>query len=325
MAVSPDLLSGLISGLEDLYSPASSTDYPARVVRVVTSVVSCDSCSYNHFGAAGPLAWHVEPADVGAFPDAAATFRRHLPEHPVLAHHRATGTGPALRISDFLSDRQFRSLGLYRDFYRRTEVCYQAAIAVPAPREGLIGIAVNRRHRDFTDDEAELLDLLRPHIQQGAVIRQILNEAAFAAACPLSGNPLITARQARILQLVAAGYPDRAIGQALGISTRTVNAHLQNIYRSLDVTSRTEALARLGAISPPEQPEPSQRSAAAATSRHRLRLASRQRDQRGRAEATSKRQVARGLRFSAANERGGAHRPGVATLPAGGAVMSRQR
>lgn len=248
MALSADLLRRLITGLADLYSPASSTEYPARVVSVVTGVLRCDSCSYNHFGPAGPLAWHIEPSGVGAFPSAAAAFRQHLPEHPVLTYHQHSGDGRALRISDFLSDRQFRSLALYREFYRHTDTRYQAAITVSGPRDGLIGIAVNRQHRDFTDDEAELLDLLRPHIGQAAALGQLLDEPASAAARPLDGNPLITPRQATILRLIAAGYPDKAIGQALGISTRTVNAHLQNIYRALDVTSRTEALARLGII-----------------------------------------------------------------------------
>jgi DNA-binding CsgD family transcriptional regulator len=67
---------------------------------------------------------------------------------------------------------------------------------------------------------------------------------AIAATRDYEGNQL-TPRQARILQLVADGHPDRSIAQILGISTRTVHAHLQHAYRALDVTSRTEALARL--------------------------------------------------------------------------------
>jgi DNA-binding CsgD family transcriptional regulator len=58
-------------------------------------------------------------------------------------------------------------------------------------------------------------------------------------------GPLLTPRQTRILQLVADGRADREVGRMLGISTRTVHAHLQRIYRALNVTSRTEALARL--------------------------------------------------------------------------------
>ena len=44
------------------------------------------------------------------------------------------------------------------------------------------------------------------------------------------------------------GQSDRGIARTLGISTRTVQAHLQHTYRALDVTSRTEAVARLRAL-----------------------------------------------------------------------------
>jgi GAF domain-containing protein len=87
------------------------------------------------------------------------------------------------------SDRRFRALGLYRDFYRHAGTSYQAAITVPAPHHGLIGMAVNRQHRDFTDDEAELLNLLRPHIQQAAAISHLLDEPAQRRAARSTAIP----------------------------------------------------------------------------------------------------------------------------------------
>ena len=251
MALSAGLLRGLIAGLAELYSPVPGPDYPARAVSVETSMLTADSCSYNHFSADAVLAWQIEPGDVGVFPDSEQLFRQHLHQHPVLACHRESGDGPAQRISDFLSDRQFRSLGLYREFYRPSGVNYQLAITVPAPGKGMIGIAVNRQHRDFTDDEAELLDLLRPHVGQAAATCSLLSQTLAVTPCTPEGRLILTPRQARIVELVAAGYPDRAIGRALGISIRTVHAHLRNIYRALDVTSRTEALAKLRAMSWP--------------------------------------------------------------------------
>jgi len=170
-------------------------------------------------------------------------FRQHLPEHPVLACHLVTGDGRALRISDFLSDRQFRSLGLYCDFYRAAEVNFQLAITVPAPGGGLIGLALNRCRHDFSAEDLGLLDLLRVHIGQAAAAVPL--RPAVPGPPDSARGPLLTPRQARILELVAAGQPDRGIARALGISTRTVQAHLQHAYRELNVTSRTEALARL--------------------------------------------------------------------------------
>jgi DNA-binding CsgD family transcriptional regulator len=210
---------------------------------VASRLVPADSCSYNHIGG-GPwlLAWLVEPADTGTFPDGGEVLQQHLHEHPVLAYVQATGDGRARRISDFLSDRQFRSLGLYHDFYRRRGVGYQALIAAPAPGGGLIAVALNRQGRDLSSDDLELLDLLRIHVGQAAALALRPGSTASPDA---AANQLLTRRQARVLQLVADGQSDRSIARTLGISTRTVQAHLQHTYRALDVTSRTEAVARL--------------------------------------------------------------------------------
>jgi DNA-binding NarL/FixJ family response regulator len=52
----------------------------------------------------------------------------------------------------------------------------------------------------------------------------------------------LTDREIEILRLVAKGLTNKAIGQALGISDRTVQGHLANIYGKLNVSSRTEAV-----------------------------------------------------------------------------------
>ena len=173
MPVTSENLRLFSDALAELYAPAcapADQDFPARVVKVAARLVPADSCSYNHFDGPHLLAWHAEPVGTGIFPGSEQLFRQHLPEHPVLACHLATGNGRALRISDFLSDRQFRSLGLYCDFYRAAEVNYQLAITVPAPGGGLIGLALNRCRHDFRAEDLNLLDLLRVHIGQAAAI-----------------------------------------------------------------------------------------------------------------------------------------------------------
>jgi DNA-binding NarL/FixJ family response regulator len=65
-----------------------------------------------------------------------------------------------------------------------------------------------------------------------------------------SGRPLgagtnveaLTDREVEVLQLAARGLTNKAIGQALTISDRTVQGHLANIYGKLNVNSRTEAV-----------------------------------------------------------------------------------
>jgi DNA-binding NarL/FixJ family response regulator len=52
----------------------------------------------------------------------------------------------------------------------------------------------------------------------------------------------LTDRELEVLALVAQGLTNRAIGRKLGISDRTVQGHLANIFGKLGASSRTEAV-----------------------------------------------------------------------------------
>ena len=65
----------------------------------------------------------------------------------------------------------------------------------------------------------------------------------------------LTPRERQVLELAAQGLTNRGIGRQLGISGRTVQGHLANIYGKLQVGSRTEAVTKalqLGFIQLPE-------------------------------------------------------------------------
>lgn len=51
----------------------------------------------------------------------------------------------------------------------------------------------------------------------------------------------LTAKQVEVLRLVAAGKPNRLVARDLGISEKTVKAHLTQVYAALGVTDRVQA------------------------------------------------------------------------------------
>ena len=63
----------------------------------------------------------------------------------------------------------------------------------------------------------------------------------------------LTAREAEVLRLVAAGMSNRQIGQALAISEYTVARHLQNMFVKLGVSSRAAATAMATATAVAQQ------------------------------------------------------------------------
>ncbi len=52
----------------------------------------------------------------------------------------------------------------------------------------------------------------------------------------------LTVRELEVLRLIAHGLPNKQVAIQLGISLRTVEGHLNNIFGKLGVTSRTEAI-----------------------------------------------------------------------------------
>jgi two-component system NarL family response regulator len=54
----------------------------------------------------------------------------------------------------------------------------------------------------------------------------------------------LTLREMAVLRLVAAGKPNREIGESLNISEGTVKIHLSHLFEKLGARSRTEAVAK---------------------------------------------------------------------------------
>jgi DNA-binding NarL/FixJ family response regulator len=60
----------------------------------------------------------------------------------------------------------------------------------------------------------------------------------------LARKPVLTARQSEVLTLVAAGHTNKHIARTLGISPKTVEKHLRDVYRRLGVQCRVAAVVR---------------------------------------------------------------------------------
>ena len=80
--------------------------------------------------------------------------------------------------------------------------------------------------------------VLSPEVTQ-KVLQQIRTRRPAGAVEQIE---VLTSRELEILRLAAQGLTNKAIGQEMGISDRTVQGHLANIFGKLGVASRTEAV-----------------------------------------------------------------------------------
>lgn len=103
-----------------------------------------------------------------------------------------------------------------------------------------------------TADPDDLVDAVRA-VARGdsaldpAVARKVVQHLASGHPTPASEGEVIenlTEREVEVLRLVGRGLTNQGIGAELGISDRTVQGHLANIYGKLGVSTRTEAVLR---------------------------------------------------------------------------------
>ena len=75
------------------------------------------------------------------------------------------------------------------------------------------------------------------------VARKLLLRAASAPTTqPAAEGPLLSAREAEVLRLVARGYTVDEVAGALGVSRHTVRSFVRRIYAKLQVGNRAEAV-----------------------------------------------------------------------------------
>jgi DNA-binding NarL/FixJ family response regulator len=91
----------------------------------------------------------------------------------------------------------------------------------------------------------ELLAAVREVRQGGAPMsREIARKVIFSFQEPLAIAAEVeelSPREREILELLAAGFPNKQIADRLGLTDGTVRWHLRHVYNKLHVRSRTEA------------------------------------------------------------------------------------
>lgn len=180
-------------------------------------------------------------------------------QNPLIERYRLTGDGRAHRFSDVVSQDELRATAIYTELYGPLGVEHQIAFTLPAAPERLLGVALCRNERDYTDAERDLIDRARPFLIQGYRNAIAYTELVSAGPRP-PGKPSpadidalvargLTVREAEVTWWVLAGQASGDIAATLGISPRTVQKHIERAYRKLGVNSRADAAAVVSKLS----------------------------------------------------------------------------
>jgi DNA-binding CsgD family transcriptional regulator len=259
--VSLSALESALRFVDDLADTDDPADLGRRALPGLDRLIHCDVLFYNELGPApGQVSYSAYPEDVVFSPDMMAAFEAHVHENPIVSYLEATGDGSPVMISDFLSRERFHRLGVYTEFYRHVPVEHQMAVGLPKNDGRLIAIALNRARRDFTEDDRDLLAVLRAPLVRATIRARSRHRAKRALNGPADTQlAVLSDRELQLLELVALGQTNTAIARKLGVSARTVAHHLDSIYRKLDVSGRAAAVYRAvtdGLVAPAQPPPP---------------------------------------------------------------------
>ena len=237
----------------DVYGLLEIDEFRPGLLAALRRAVPSDWVSLNEVG--------PDPTDTVAIAEPPLEHRWHkvwrayAMENPLVVEYQRTKDGRPYRFSDVLSTEEFHALDLYREFYGQIGLEHQIAFLLPGASGAIIGVALSRRDRDYTDAERDLLELARPHLIQAYSNALRYSEALRAgdddgdvrsiarARLERLREMGLTAREGEALVLAASGSSDREIAETLELSPRTVEKHLQRSYVKLRIDGRSEATA----------------------------------------------------------------------------------
>ena len=176
--LSIDDLHKLNQGIQQIYALHNLDTFGMDVLEIVTRLVPNDLPVFHSTQIrTRKISSTFLPNFPGFSPELERAADRYSQEHPITQHMPLTLNG-AYKISDFVTEHQLHCLaGIYQQFLRplNTEDQMFLFLLNPNPLSwvkllqadaNLIGIALHRPQRNFTERERLILNLLRPHLFQ---------------------------------------------------------------------------------------------------------------------------------------------------------------
>jgi DNA-binding CsgD family transcriptional regulator len=229
--------------------------FPTPVLALLRELVPCAAVSWHEWCVEdGRIRISISSTDAERTASVWEAYPHYRHEDPLPGGCPGVGrcepaiVAQTVRLSDLVSQRAFRNSGLYAHVCRPLDVQHVMKLFLPIRKGVARSFVFDRQHRDFSDRDAAVVNLLLPHLLQlevSAHWRRI--GSAFLAERPAGadGVDTLTPREREILALVGEGLSNAEIAARLWIAPATVRTHLENVYSKLGVHSRTAALAHI--------------------------------------------------------------------------------
>ncbi len=159
---------------------------------------------------------------------------------PLIRWHAVTGSSAAKVLSRVPPEvAPPRMAAAWSEFARPLGIAHQLSMPLRVDH-GIEGYVVCRPDDDYTDADVELADSVLRAL--AAVFRQ--HRVVDGAPAGVADDLGLTERELAVLVLLGEGLTALAIARRLQTSPRTVQKHLEHVYRKLGVRDRLMAVQR---------------------------------------------------------------------------------
>jgi DNA-binding CsgD family transcriptional regulator len=227
----------LFDAVFEMNAAQNHADFISSVTSAMSRLIHSDHCSIHVLDRQRQrMLQQSFPSDPFS-PAEVAYYRAHPAENALVMHYERTGDRQARRRSDVIDMKTFLASNHYRHCLARLGFKYCVALPVTVDRNTIAGLVFDRCRRDYTKADCALLDAFAPHFllawnRQKNPWRHQVREPK-----PRDSNTP-TNRETDVLYWITEGKQNREIATILGISLFTVQKHVANLLRKLDVENR---------------------------------------------------------------------------------------
>jgi DNA-binding CsgD family transcriptional regulator len=228
--------------VETAWALADQRPFPPETLVALSELIPCDGLGYSDLDRVRRRTLDYVGTDEGDVDGDQEPFWDIVDEHPLCRHHQAYADFSATRLSDVISRPRLVNSRVYAVWFRPVGIEAQLEVGLTRSRTRTRNFVFDRAHGDFSLRDRAILDLVRPHLRR---IHEMTELRRMAGASQPDDLDRLTAREAEILELVAAGLTNAAIAERLWVSPGTVKKHLENVYAKLGVANRAAAAVRI--------------------------------------------------------------------------------
>lgn len=198
-----------MSAVSGLNHDAESRDVSLRVMDAIETVVPTDLIAIDSFGEEAedsPTHWNnnaeLLTPEIGEI--CVAVFEESPNDNPLINELVHNGSDEVLKLSDFGGEQRFRETAYFREIMLRLDQDRQIGMMLPAAAGLSFGCAINRKGRDFTERERQMLTLLAPHLSHAIALA---HEQEKRAAIERRFTLALEARSTGLIVLTRSGKP----------------------------------------------------------------------------------------------------------------------